>query len=123
MSEQTAYTPKVGDRVRITTRTLEGEVVRATFNDDEGYLQQVCLKGDDGFYGWVSCNSSYVTVEKLPDPEPVWVNGDVIWAGGQVWMRSGGAWRSADKNGWVGGQLITNYWNQGSVTTLYKHDA
>lgn len=127
------YKPAVGDRVRITTRTLEGEVVRATFNDDEGYLQQICLKGDDGFYGWVSCSSSYVTVEKLAPSEPVWVNGDVILVIGDngkrtpmIYVANGEGdrfWACAEcSRGAHPMQHVSADWSNGDVEVLYKAD-
>lgn len=100
------YQPKVGDRVRVT---CEGKVTdRASRNGsvDDGRFQ---LTGN-------------VEIEKLPDPdpEPTWVNGDVIRARGTTWARMSGTFRDVSRYESASHRLITHYWNQGCVEILYQ---
>lgn len=69
MTEQ--YVPKVGDRVR-ATRIVEGEVIRNV----DGHYSYVEVRTDEGVIELH--DDERWSFEKLADPEPEWVNGDVI---------------------------------------------
>jgi hypothetical protein len=113
------YQPKKGDRVRVT---YEGTVTRVAGDEP-------VLRLETGI--WLNAEEA-VTVEKLADynPEPEWVNGDVVKIGGWLpghWCN--GSWRSADggRHPFDGGggsaARFSNYWQAGEVEILYRQDA
>jgi len=113
------YQPKKGDRVRVT---YEGTVTRVAGDEP-------VLRLETGI--WLNAEEA-VTVEKLADynPEPEWVNGDVVKIGGWLpghWFN--GSWRSAGggRHPFDGGggsaARFSNYWQAGEVEILYKQDA
>lgn len=120
------YEPKKGDRVRITD-TREGVVHeagdRVIWITEEGGHRT-------GFEVDVSgCSVISRTIEKLPDPEPQWVNGDVVKIGNWLpghWYN--GSWRGQDGQRHPfdedGGSAarFSNYWQRGEVEILYKAD-
>ena len=112
------YTPKVGDRVRVTT-VREG-IVRQ--NEERDWI---LADFNAGTRRPLPIGASDSTIEKLQDPEPEWVNGDVIRLGstGGVFVRSGDAWRHAKTNQWVQGLNFAQHWREGILEILYKHDA
>ena len=118
-----SYTPKKGDRVRVT---VEGEV---TFvNDDIGRVDL-----QDGWtFDYPSKDRAIVTIEKLQDPEPQWVNGDVIeveferTAPGSPYGPRKAAllndeWYFADTGDKAGPWFTHNHWP--NIKILYKADA
>lgn len=67
-----------------------------------------------------------VTVEKLADPEPEWVNGDVIRLCGSValtYVRVGDKWIIASSGEQADSDSISNVWRVGRGVILYKADA
>ena len=107
---------KTGDRVKVTDvleatieRVTEGGVLVTEFDD---WLHPL----DQSQEGWQR------TIEKLPDPEPTWVNGDVVRVDstGGRFVRSGDAWRHVDTNMWTRGEIISEHWSGGSLTVLFK---
>lgn len=111
----TEYTPKVGDRVR-ATRVIEGEVT-ADRGDGYAFIEVMSEKGrSELFYkhGW--------SFEKLQDPEPKWVNGDVVSINGDVMSRVEGKWVYVEHGTWDY-ELAEFPWKRGWVEILYKADA
>ena len=120
-----SYTPKVGDRVRATD-IREGVVTKVEFDaawiETKGGQTALVLNVSD-----TTLESR--TFEKLQDPEPQWVNGDVIKVGG--WLpayRVKGDWvaakfgcqhymLSADPD------IVSKSWRSGNLDILYKADA
>jgi hypothetical protein len=113
------YKPKVGDRVRVTH---EGEIQAV---DKNRVLYRV---GSGRTFTWFdSGDPKGVVVEKLQDPEPEWVNGDVIHIIPYVeGYRIGGKWLHADGevHWWSrgGGDVIPRAWATGKLEILYKAD-
>lgn len=120
---------KKGDRVRITD-VLEDEVLRVEApRPGSCYGPAVKLRGgflfypergnrdtDDVMHGWKR------TIEKLQPPEPNWVDGDLVSAGGSIYARSHGVWRHTPSDAIEANMLITNYWHAGKLDVLYKAD-
>jgi hypothetical protein len=112
-------TLKKGDRVRVT---YEGTIAWLGTHGTFG------LEGtQEGHY---PDDPTRVSIEKLADPEPEWVNGDVVKIGGWLpghWFN--GSWRSAGggRHPFDGGggsaARFSNYWQAGEVEILYKQDA
>lgn len=119
----TTYEPKVGDRVRATL-TYEGVVKGLPAMGGQHVRLEVADYHTDP--------SRYLDVnlwsfEKLQDPEPTWVNGDVIKIPGcgdstLICMKIPNKWVVHDalpmRGGWV-----TEMWEDGKVKILYKADA
>lgn len=113
---------KIGDRVRVTH---EGEIQKI---DKNGVLFRV---GSGRTFTWFdSCNTeAAITIEKLPDPEPEWVNGDVIELLGLEsdyvdrfeYHLIDGAW--IHYHGGTFGESVSDYWNEGRVRIIHKADA
>lgn len=120
MSEATTYTPKKGDRVRVTYVY-------------EGVVEQAATSGvailDDKQQFRFEHHASGSTIEKLEDPippEPEWMNGDVIkvpstFYGPRIVARINGEWRFTDIGDKAGPHLIGNHWPD--IEILYKADA
>jgi hypothetical protein len=126
------YQPAVGDRVRVT-QVHEGEVTNA---NEIGF----CLSSPDGrgirrsyYYdpegGRTLTNQ---TIEKLQDPEPRWVNGDVIRnkaTGHTMLMNRSGTWVCSCRavNSHAGAteppEHVTGNWSAGNLEILHKADA
>lgn len=66
-----AYRPVVGDRVR-ATRTVEGVITK----NHDGHWSYVEVEAEEG--GIELHDEERWSFEKLQDPEPEWVNGDVV---------------------------------------------
>lgn len=101
------YKPKVGDRVRVT---MEGHV--DAVEDD--------LLTLDGRHIW----RHDFTFEKLQDPEPVWVNGDVVQFTGDpsyqpIYHLIGGEW--IEISGIRCGETPSDWWPN-HMKILYKAD-
>lgn len=129
------YSPAVGDRVR-ATRTIEG-VVTLIQKDSHLYDAYVGVVNDNGFrfelheqHGW--------SFEKLPDPEPEWVNGDVILIIGEAGKRTPmiycavgefapphkAVWACSEcSQGWHLPASVSEDWRSGDVEILYKANA
>lgn len=111
------YTPKAGDRVRVT---VEGVV-----HDSGG--KWFDLGGNSFDVPYDGPHEATYTIEKLQDPEPVWVNGDVVEVAGYVPMhRLRGNWYNhlAEPhylNGMPGD--VSEAWRDGELKILYKADA
>lgn len=116
---------KKGDRVKVT------DVLEATITDVHSDGTLITKYGD-----WIPSDPANIsegwqrTIEKLPDPEPEWVNGDVVKVGG--WKAGywyDGKWYNADRKlhifSGAGGSAITlsDYWVRGEVEILWKADA
>lgn len=115
------YTPKVGDRVRVT---YEGTIDWVSRN---GFVFTI---GDNDH---VELNTKGAEIEKLQDPEPDWVNGDVVEVvyertvpgnphGPRLVARIGGKWRLADTGEITGPYFMRNHWPD-NVKILHKHTA
>ena len=108
---------KKGDRVKVT------DVLEATITDVHSDGTLITKYGD-----WIPSDPANIsegwqrTIEKLPDPEPTWVNGDVVKVNftGGVFVRSAGAWLHADTNMWTRGEVIMERWREGNLTVLHK---
>jgi len=124
------YQPKVGDRVR-ATRTIDGVVKNIVPADPTwgGYLD---LQPEDGL-SWIELHKDDEwTFEKLADPEPEWVNGDVVrYTAPENWVNRGTVHVLARVSGfWVdterGRSVLYSpddfpyLWEQGLVEILYK---
>lgn len=111
------YQPQVGDRVRVTYEGIVNSV-------HGGGKRFVC----EGAFG-ADLADPNVTVEKLQDPEPKWVDGDVIKTGHWVPAhRIDGKWINPYGGGvhWFseGGEcVIPEAWRDGVLEILYKADA
>lgn len=119
------YSPRAHDRVR-ATQTLEGVVVRNV----DGVYPRVEIRRDDG-WGFELHDTDGWTFEKLQDPEPQWVNGDVVAVvftgpglgyptGPRKAARVDGKWLFTDTGDKAGPHLIGNHWPD--VEILYKAD-
>jgi len=112
------YTPKVGDRVR-ATRTIEGEVTLVVHRDISKWREgRLDLQTSEGLIELH--DDDEWTFEKLVDPEPDWVSGDVISAGGGVYARIGLSWVDVVTGKSVLSNLIWNYWERGAVEILHR---
>ena len=115
------YVPKVGDRVR-ATRIVEGEV---TADPAAGYwfTEVMSEKGRAELF-----HAHDWTFEKLQDPEPQWVSGDVVRITALCPSNPYATFIRTEGRGWegVGGneadQLISNNWRQGTLDILHKAD-
>lgn len=92
------YRPEKGHRVRVV---LEGEVIRIDESNDPG-KQYFTLGGSEMTdVGWEG--SEVVSIERLPDPELEWSDGDyVLDADGSVFFRVGSRWRLGGPLGYEG---------------------
>ena len=131
------YKPKVGDRVRVT-RVWEGPV---------GAIEDTGFRVDGEILGpWFDFRPSADnlsrglvehTIEKLQDPEPEWVNGDVILvsdgegtktpliycAVGEFAPPHQPVWSCAScYQGWHLPASVSEDWRNGDVEILYKAD-
>ena len=107
---------KEGDRVKVT---FEGVVVRA----DEHAIGVHTMPGKlVSSSARLRAGEAGVTIEKLRDPEPEWVNGDLIKCGGAIFSRCRDVWRSTSDDSIESHLLIANYWKAGKVEILYKAD-
>jgi hypothetical protein len=113
------YEPKHGDRVRIVYEGTVGWVGKTGAFELTG--AQNDHQADDG---------TRISVEKLPDPKPEWVNGDVIEVtydrGGnyerpRIAVRVNGRWVLTDSAEEAGQWFIHNHWPE-DVKILYKAD-
>lgn len=109
------YTPKVGDRVRVTY---------------EGTIDWVSRNGFDFSVGendYVELTTREATIEKLQDPEPDWVNGDVVRRsdGASPIVCIAGAWFPVDRptDARVSHGAVSQSWDAGHLEILYKHTA
>lgn len=118
----TGYQPQAGDRVRITYEgviDVTGERVRGGFH----------LEGEPP-YEFHRANGSH-TIEKLQDPEPKWVCGDVVRTKrtGHTAIRTrDGKWACTCPSGVDGGTTesqvyVSANWADGNLEILYKADA
>jgi hypothetical protein len=114
------YQPKVGDRVR-ATRVVEGAV---TANVD-GEYSYVLINTDDG--DEELHDDDRWSFEKLADPEPKWVNGDVVRRTYAEELepiaRIQGAWRTVNHGLPLADRELSRSWDHGDVEILYKADA
>lgn len=115
----TTYVPKKGDRVRVT---IEGSVTEVSNRGDWFDVGANCIDLDPKRH-----DGATYTIEKLADPEPEWVNGDVVKAGIFVEAyRLGGEWRNLDGDTHYfsrgGSHHLTEAWRDGKVEILYKAD-
>lgn len=103
---EAAYTPKVGDRVRVV---VEGAVT--SVSDESVYLDST-----DGFghYAWLP---SVTSIEKLPDPLPT--------TPGSVVRLSSGSLRFLTHDGWMTarGELVPNADSGFPCTVLFDAGA
>jgi hypothetical protein len=110
----------VDDKVRVTD-VFEGEVIEVT--TDGFYIQGSTREffGEDDLIGtdWKR------TIEKLADPEPEWVNGDLIEVTRDgstfVMVRVDGRWQYVN-DGMLDYEVAEFPWAQGWVKILYKAD-
>ena len=113
-----SYTPKVGDRVRATD-IREGVVTKVEFDaawiETKGGQTALVLNISD-----TTLESR--TFEKLRDPEPQWVNGDVVSNGLTTLVRVGGGWMNGRTGLPAAPRAVSDYWNSGDVKILYKAD-
>lgn len=104
---------KKGDRVRVTFEAV-------VFNDSAAS-------------GWVNVSSGALSnlataqvehVEKLADPEPVWVNGDLVRRTPTAFpiARIDGRWLRANGFSFSNGE-VSQAWHDGDLEVLYKADA
>jgi hypothetical protein len=107
------YQPKKGDRVKVT---YEGVVDWVSSTGVSFELEN----GEGSHYV-----NDVSTIEKLQNPEPKWVNGDVVQvvSTSGLFVRSGGAWRHAHTNQWVGGANLSKQWADDNLKILYKAHA
>lgn len=118
------YTPKKGDRVRVT---IEGDVSEVSGRGTWFVLGANCIELTPEHR-----NGATYTVEKLQDPippEPEWVNGDVIkvpdderaskW---YICLRVPGGWIAQD-GGTVNSPYVSRMWAAGKLDTLFKNAA
>lgn len=120
MTDTEQYTPKKGDRVRVTYEgTVDWLGPSGTFELFAGDL-----------HGHYSADPTRVSIEKLQDPEPEWVNGDVIQVvyertvlgnpyGPRLLARINGEWVFADTGKTTGPWFMTNHW-PGNVEVIHK---
>lgn len=129
------YQPKVGDRVRATL-VYEG-VARSGANNDSmsgDVYATVVVEAANGAPVGARDNLRYLDVrlwsfEKLQDPEPEWVNGDVIRVSAlepqnpyATFIRVDGSWQGAWNAG-LSATVVTGHWDNGNLEILYKADA
>lgn len=119
---QTTYTPKVGDRVRVT-RTLEGKVTDA----ERGHWMSphFMLEVDGAGYHEIHDEDNW-EIEKLRDPEPQWVNGDVVKVRPYIpAYRIGDKWLTCDGRAhrFSVDLSLSEHWQRGDVEILYKANA
>lgn len=114
---------KKGDRVRVT---IEGEVVGTGATSFRLLTRPGQIISSSAH---VRPNEPGVTVEKLTDPEPEWVNGDVVKIG--LWLpayRVKGDWVAAN-HGYqhymlsADPDIVSKSWQSGDLKILYKADA
>jgi hypothetical protein len=124
MTSSDKYQPKVGDRVRVTIDAPVG-VVDPSSSDPGAF--RVDLTEQD--YIWILPATAGVGVEKLPDAEPVWVEGDLISVDGTSRLVRGWdlasaapAWRNIFGEV-CGDGHVSDVWRESRVTVLYKADA
>lgn len=127
MTEHEKYTPAVGDRVRVTY-TCEGEVTSVGYEtflmkgvDSENLPFERCYVHDP--------KPEHLSFEKLQDPEPTWVNGDVIAVPEQgetrpsvEFHRIGTRWLTKSGAGIAIGPHLSTWWQAGKVEIRYKAD-
>jgi hypothetical protein len=114
---------KKGDRVRVT---LEGEITAGP-----GPTGRFRVSPGDFQWAWVTAD----LIEKIVDPVPVWVTGDVILVGGHdgdrapLLYKQGYGWHCVDRrcivygNGVHHSDEVAHDWMNGDVEILYKADA
>lgn len=123
--DEIGYTPKVGDRVR-ATHAVEGTVIN-TVDDTWSYVE---VKTDDGLRYELHDDDSW-SFEKLADPEPKWVNGDVILVIGEGGKRTPLIYVANDEGDrfWACAectrgshplQHVSADWSNGDVVILHK---
>lgn len=123
----TDYHPVKGDRVRVT-RVFEGIVGEVGCTGIRLDHDQAQTRFDFQSPFWATRGMVTQSFEKLADPEPVWVNGDVIHIGPFLkGYRLGGKWLNEDGevHYWSrGGEaLVPKAWREGTLTVLYKADS
>ena len=120
---------KEGDRVRCT-REITGVVEKAPRMDTSiksGSYWWFAVREDDGTVSEVYSDMHWTT-EKLQDPEPQWVSGDVVRITALCPSNPYATFIRTEGRGWegVGGneadQLISNNWRQGTLDILHKAD-
>lgn len=134
----TEYKPQKGDRVRVT---IEGEVSIAHSSGYSGQKRVLLgVPGADSPQFWLNPEDPLVTVEKLADynPEPEWVNGDVILIIGEAGKRTPmiycavgefapphkAVWACSEcSQGWHLPASVSEDWRSGDVEILYKANA
>lgn len=109
------YKPKVGDRVRVT---IEGEVTEVSPSD-----------------GWFDIGANYIptdrkewdraeyTIEKLADPEPKWVNGDVVRHANSVLAFRHGDWFNVRTGFVANSEFVSKQWRNDDLQILWKAPA
>lgn len=125
----TTYVPKKGDRVRVT---IEGSVTEVSNRGDWFDVGANCIDLDPKRH-----DGATYTIEKLADPEPEWVNGDVIHVIGEGGRRTpmifcaegefapphSPVWSCASCfQGWHLPASVSEDWRNGDVEILYKAD-
>jgi hypothetical protein len=105
--------------------TIEGEV--ETGAPAKGFRVS-CVNDSEipgwGHYNWFHPGFDGVTIEKLADPEPKWVNGDVILgADANPIARIGGIWLEVANHYQIMDHEVSPKWAKGDIEILYKHDA
>lgn len=107
---------KKGDRVRVT---FEGKI---TATAGSGHFRVGASVPANGPYGWVFASH----MEKLVDPEPDWVNGDLIRIRDDLvltYMYDKGEWPNIGSDVRIKPDQVTTCWQRGEVKVLYKADA
>ena len=121
----TGYQPQVGDRARAT---IEGRVARVSSGPAGQFAIEIHVGGGRI---WVFPEDDGVTIEKLQDPEPKWVCGDVVRTKrtGHTAIRTrDGKWACTCPSGVDGGTTesqvyVSANWADGNLEILYKADA
>jgi hypothetical protein len=114
------YVPKSGDRVR-ATQTIEGTVTRR-FDGIDSYIE---VDTDEGGIELHHLEDRW-TFEKLQDPEPKWVNGDVVEVAGAGEgarrARVGDKWLNVLYGMPIADVDVSTEWRTGQLEILYKAD-
>lgn len=84
----------------------KGDRVRVSFDADVDGIEappHIRVTAQDGTFAWVRSEH----LEKLPDPEPEWQPGDVVWdARGYLYVRVGGYESAGVTYPWLRGGKI-----------------